>query len=91
LAAGIEGVDDEHASAAARARLGEHLRRRRIDLDRLFGNRSGQTQEFARSRDRLGAVRAGEQAVVADAMEALGSTRLRNRRMNSRTSSVIVV
>jgi hypothetical protein len=28
--------------------------------------------EFARSRDRLGTVRAGEQAVVADAMEALG-------------------
>jgi len=70
LAASIEGLNDEHAAAAARARLGEWLRRRRIDFDRLFGHRRGQTQELARSRDRLGAVRAGEQAVVADAMES---------------------
>jgi len=70
LAAGIEGLDDEHAAATARARLGEWLRRRRIDFDRGFGRRRCQSQEFAHSRDRLGAVRAGEQAVVADAMEA---------------------
>src|SRR5216684_2101797 len=72
LAAGLEGLDDEHATATAGARLGEWLRRRRIDLDRLFGRRRCQSQELARSRDRLGAVRAGEQAIVADAMEALG-------------------
>src|SRR5450631_4912857 len=70
LAAGLEGLDDEHATATARARLGEHLRRRRINLDRFLGHRRGQTQEFARPRDRLGAVHAGEQAVVANAMEA---------------------
>ena len=72
LAAGLEGLDHEHTAATARARLGKHLRRRRIDLDRLFGRRRCQSQEFARSRDRLGAVRAGEQPVVADAMEAFG-------------------
>jgi len=72
LAASREGLDDEHAAATARTRLGEWLRRRRIDLGRLFGRRRCQSQEFTRSRDRLGAVRAGEQAVVADAMETLG-------------------
>src|SRR5258708_11523891 len=71
LAAGIEGLDDEHAAATARARLGEWLRRRRIDFDRGFGCRRCQSQEFAHLRDRLGAVRAGEQAVVADAMAGL--------------------
>jgi len=35
LAAGLEGLDDEHATATARAGLGEHLRRRRINLDRF--------------------------------------------------------
>jgi len=73
LAAGLEGLDDEHAAAAAGARLGEWLCCRRIDLDRRFGRRRRcQSQEFARSRDRLGADCAGEQAVVADAMEAFG-------------------
>jgi hypothetical protein len=90
LAAGIEGLDDEHAAATAGARLGECLRRRRIDFDRLFGRRRCQSQELAHSRDRLGAVRAGEQAVVADAMEASGQ-HVDKRRMNSPTSSVFVV
>jgi hypothetical protein len=48
------------------------VRRRRVDFDRLFGRRRCQSQEFAHSRDRLGAVGAGERAVVADAMEAFG-------------------
>src|SRR5712691_1793224 len=48
LAAGLEGLDDEHAAATARARLGEWLRRRRIDFDRLFGHGRCQSQEFAR-------------------------------------------
>jgi hypothetical protein len=54
------------------ARLGERLRRRRIDFDRLLSRRRCQSEEFAHPRDRLGAVRAGKQAVVADAMEAFG-------------------
>jgi hypothetical protein len=48
LAAGLEGLDDEHAAATAGARLRERLRRRRIDLDRLFGRWRCQSQEFAR-------------------------------------------
>jgi hypothetical protein len=72
LAAGLEGLNDEHAAATAGARLGEWPRRRWIDLDRGFGRRRGQTQELSRPRDRLGAVCAGEQAIVADAMEAFG-------------------
>src|SRR5271167_36349 len=72
LAAGIEGLDDEHAAATAGTRLGEWLGCRWIDLDGLFGRRRCQSQKFTRSRDRLGAIAAGEQAVVANAMEALG-------------------
>src|SRR5271168_1580334 len=72
LAAGLEGLDDDHAAAAAGASLRKHLRHRWIDLDRLLGYRRGQSQEFARSRDCLDAIAGGEQAVVADAMEALG-------------------
>jgi hypothetical protein len=45
-------------------------RRRWIDFDRRFRRRRCQSQELARSRDRLGAICAGEQAIVADAMEA---------------------
>ena len=72
LAAGLEGLDHEHATATAWARLGEWLRHRWIDFGRLLGHRRCHSEEFARSHDGLGAVRAGEQAVVADAMEALG-------------------
>ena len=68
----IEGLDDEHAAATAGTRLGEWLGCRWIDLDGLFGRRRCQSQKFTRSRDRLGAIAAGEQAVVANAMEALG-------------------
>ena len=72
LAAGLEGLDDDHAAAAAGAWLGERLRRRRIGLGRLLGLGRGQAQQLARPRDGLGAIAAGEQAVVADAVEALG-------------------
>jgi hypothetical protein len=72
LAAGCEGLDDEHAAATAGTRLGEWLGCRWIDFDGLFGRRLCQPQVFARLRDRLGPVGAGEQAVVADAMEAFG-------------------
>jgi hypothetical protein len=56
LAAGIEGLDHEHVAATAGARLSEWLRRRRIDFDRRFGRRRCQSEEFAHSRDGLGAV-----------------------------------
>jgi hypothetical protein len=45
---------------------------RRIDLGCLLGGRRHQVQELARRRDCVGASAAGEQPVVADAVEALG-------------------
>ena len=91
LAAGLEGLDDEHAAAAAGARLGECLRRRRVDLDRLLGRGRCQSQELTRLGDRLGAFAAGEQAVVADAMEALGQHVDEEAADELAASSVIVV
>jgi hypothetical protein len=66
-----EGLDDEHASAAAGAWVGERLCGR-IGVNCLRGNGRGQVQGVARRRDGLGAIAAGEQAVGADAVEALG-------------------
>jgi hypothetical protein len=48
-------------------------------------------EQLTRSRDVLGTLAAGEQAVVANAMEAVGSTWIRKRRMNSFVASVIVL
>jgi hypothetical protein len=62
-----------------------------LQLFAYMGDTLFYDHELACSRDRLGAIAGGEQAVVTDAMEALGQHVMRNRRMNSRTSSVIVV
>jgi hypothetical protein len=81
LAAGIESLDDKHAAAAARARVRERLCR--IGLARLLsfcrsigcsllGRRRVQVQELTHVRDGVGTIAAGEQAVMADAVEALG-------------------
>jgi hypothetical protein len=48
------------------------LRRCRVGLDRLLGQRRGKVQELARRRDRLGAIAIGEQAIAADAVKSLG-------------------
>src|SRR3974377_166157 len=75
LAAGLEGLDDEHAAAAARARACERLCRIGLAglLGRiLLGRRWGEVQELPHGVNRFGAIAAGEQAVVADAVEALG-------------------
>ena len=45
--------------------------------------------ERAGARDVVGAGRSGEQAVVADAVEAFGRTCIRKRRMNSSVASVM--
>jgi hypothetical protein len=89
LVAGFEGLDNDHTSAAMRARERERLPR--IGATGLLGRRWGQVQEFTHGFHRFGAIGAGEQAVVADAVETLGRRWLRKRRMNSPTSSVIVV
>jgi hypothetical protein len=60
LTAGFEGLDDEHAAAAARARMRERLRR--IGLARLLSfcqsisRRWGQVREVTHRCDRFGAV-----------------------------------
>ena len=68
LAASLEGLDDEHPAAAARARVGERLRR--IGLVRLVGRGWGQVEEFTHGFQHFGAIGTGEQAVVADAVSA---------------------
>src|SRR5438132_1895360 len=63
LAAGREGLDDDHAAAAAWT----GGRRPNISI----GLRLWHGEQFARPRDVVGTGRLGEQAVVAAAVEAL--------------------
>src|SRR5258705_6688529 len=76
LAAGLESLDDEHAAAAARARLRERLGWIGVvcllSFCRSIGRGWGQVEGLAHRGDGFGAIAAGEQAVVADAVEALG-------------------
>src|SRR6516164_436240 len=65
----FEVLDDDHAAAAMGARVRELPR---IGAARLLGRRWGQVQEFTHGFHRFGAIGAGEQAVVADAVETLG-------------------
>ena len=62
LAAGREGLDDDHAAAAAWT----GGRRPNISI----GLRLWHGEQFARPRDVVGTGGLGEQAVVADAVEA---------------------
>ena len=67
-------LDHNHAGAAVRAWAGQHTRRVRCDirlLSRLDSRRVGAEQCAGRC-DALGAVGAGQEPVVADAMEAPG-------------------
>src|SRR5271154_3012264 len=72
LAAAREGLDDEHACAAAGARTRQHARlvgRRGLGCVGRFGtDRDG--EQFARPGDVGGADAAGQQAVVTDAVTA---------------------
>jgi hypothetical protein len=68
LAAGFEGLDDDHASAAARAWVFERFGL--VGVARLRAYGWGHVQQLAHSRDRLGPIGACEQAVVADAVES---------------------
>ena len=74
LAARLEGLDDDHASAAARANV------RLLVLAATIGaiaaparrGRVGYAEEPAGQCDIVGAIGVGEEAVVADAMEPTG-------------------
>src|SRR6516164_4423543 len=69
----LEGLDDDHAAAAARA--WEHGRRRLVGIGVSvveFVLRCRNTEQFAGAGEVLGTPAIGEQAVVADAVEAGG-------------------
>src|SRR6185503_812814 len=74
LAAAREGLDDDHAAAAARAWLRQHAQLLRfggaVGLVRRHAGRPG--EQFAGARDVGCAMAIGEQSIVTDAMHALG-------------------
>jgi hypothetical protein len=66
-----ENFDDEYASAATRTRTqGRRVGRRDVFGGRGVRLRSWHVEQLTGSRDVLPALRAGEQAIVADAVEA---------------------
>ena len=72
LAAAREGLDDEHAAAAAWAWPRQHARFVECCFGHLglfCGRRHG--EQLAHVRNVFGAAAAGEQPIVPDAMEAL--------------------
>jgi hypothetical protein len=71
-AAAGEGLDDDHAAAAAGAGMLWCLRFVGGGAGGFDGvdGKYGQREPFAGARDVLGTLAAGEQAIVADAMEA---------------------
>src|SRR6266545_398517 len=69
--AAFESLDNDHAAAAARTGMREHRRLIGIGITGLV-LRSGRVEQFSHPRDVLDALAAGEQAVVADAVEAAG-------------------
>ena len=92
LAAAREGLDDDHAAAAARAWLRQHAQLLRfggaVGLVRRHAGRPG--EQLAGARDVGCAMAIGEQSIVTDAMHA-GSTCMRKRRMNAWVGSVMVL
>src|SRR5204862_8204953 len=73
-ATALEGLDDDHAAAAARARVREGLRFVVVDVASIAGLAlcRRHVEEPARSRNVLGAAAVGQETVVADAMESVG-------------------
>src|SRR5258707_11212587 len=84
--AGGEGLDDDQAAAATwTCRL---VGIGSIGIGR-FALRLWRSEQFADARDVVGAGGLGQQAVVADAVEALRQDVNEDRRMNSSVASVI--
>ncbi len=69
---GLEGLDDDHGSAAVWAGLGEGRRFGVIGAVGVVGLGGRHGEQFAGTGDVAGAAAVGEQTVVADAVEALG-------------------
>jgi hypothetical protein len=75
LSAGLEGLDDDHAAAAAGARGGERGSGCGVGGSLAFGICAcacGRLQQLAGLRQALVALAASEEALVAEAVEALG-------------------
>src|SRR5215813_7794405 len=74
LAAAFENLDDDHAAAAAGARAGQDARLIGGSGLGLFmvNDAWGSTEQLACACDVGGAVAAGKQSIVADAVEAFG-------------------
>ena len=95
----LERLDDQHARAAMRAQMVVLLRERRVLAGSIIGwvllrrRELGRSDQLASAGELLGArgTPIGEQAVMPDAVEALGSTCMRKRRMNSPGSIVMVL
>ncbi len=68
----LEGLDDDHSSAAAGARLGEGLHLVVIVIGARFILGRRHLEQVPGAGEVLGAPAIGEQAVVADAVEAVG-------------------
>src|SRR5580700_2593967 len=70
--ASLEPLDDDHAAAAAGAAMLWCLRLIGVGVGRFDGINGNywQREQLASARDVVGAFAAGEQAIVADAMEA---------------------
>ncbi len=69
---GLEGLDDDHGSAAGRAGIGEHRRLLGIGDGIELAPWCWDAEQPTGAGQVLGAPAVGEQSVVADAVEALG-------------------
>jgi hypothetical protein len=91
LAAGFEGLDNDHAPAAARTSVPRLVFVSTRGVIALAARRGwvGCAEEPAGQCDIGGSAGIGEEAIMADAVNALGRTWIRKRRTNSSASSVI--
>ena len=68
----LEGLDDDHATATVWARLGEGRRFGVLGGVGVLGLGGRHGEQFAGTDDVAGAPAIGKEAVVSDAVEALG-------------------
>jgi hypothetical protein len=90
---GLEDLDDDHATTAARARCWQGKRLIRLGGSVHLGlDEAGRHGEQLAGARKVGhAVAAGEQPIMADAVKAVGSTCIRKRLMNSCAASVMIL
>src|SRR5271167_2413011 len=87
--AALEVLDDDHAAAAAWTAIDRWL----VNIGGIStgGLILWHREQLASASDVVGTRGFGEQAVMADAVEAFGSTWMRKRRMNSSMARVIAL